>query len=154
MGRTRLVEGVLLAAISLVSLAEGVRLTVYRDPYTLFDPLGPGLYIVVLALALGVVTVAFFVRARRDAPLRLEEAPVDGAGTRRALAIVAALVGYLVLLQFVGYVTASALFFAAAFRVVGVAPVASVLLAVVGAGACWVLFVHYGNIVFPRGLLF
>lgn len=155
MRRVQLVEGALLAFFSFVSLAEGMRLTVYSDPYTLFDPLGPGRYILVLALGLSAVTVAHFVQAWRDrAGDGAAASATDPVGLKRVFRMVAVLTAYVALIQFVGYVTATVLFFVAAFYVVGVRPVASALLAVICTVCYYFVFVYYGNIVFPHGMLF
>lgn len=155
MNRTHLVEGALLAIISLVSLAEGVRLTVYSDPYTLFDPLGPGRYILVLALGLSAVTVAHLVQAWRGRAGGGAAPPAaDPVGLKQVWRLVFVLAAYVALIQFIGYVTATVLFFVAAFYVVGVTPVASALLAVVCTVCYYFAFAYYGNIIFPHGMLF
>ena len=155
MKRVQLVEGALLTLMSFVSLAEGMRLTVYRDPYTLFDPLGPGRYILVLALGLSAVTVAHFVRAWRDrAGDGAAATAANRVGLKQVFRMVAVLVAYIALIQFAGYVTATVLFFVTAFYVVGVTPMASALLAAICTVCYYFIFVYYGNIVFPHGMLF
>ena len=54
MNRGVFAEGILLISISVAAMAEGFILYRYKDPYTLFDPIGPGLYI----LALGILLLA------------------------------------------------------------------------------------------------
>ena len=152
MKRIYLAEVAVLAIMSLVSLAEGVRLTVYRDPYTLFDPLGPGRYILVLALGLSAVAVAQLIQGLRGRASG--DAIAHGVGLKQVFRMVVVLAAYIALIQFLGYVAATVLFFVSAFYVVGVAPAASAVLAAIFTVSYYLIFVHYANIIFPHGLLF
>ena len=57
MKRRILLEGLLLFVISAVALAEGARLAIYKDALAIYDPLGPGLYIVLLGMLLMAISI-------------------------------------------------------------------------------------------------
>jgi hypothetical protein len=56
-----LIEGILITIFGLAALVEGVRLVIYKDPYVLYDPIGPGFYILALGAALMTAGIAHFI---------------------------------------------------------------------------------------------
>ncbi len=147
-----LVEGLLLIAVSLIAIGEGLRLVIYKDPYTLYDPLGPGLYALVVGLGLMAVAVAYLV-VDHERPSEKEMAPADKTLRLRLALTVAACVIYVSIIGVIGYLPATVCFFIMEFKIERIKswPLV-VVLALVLSGLYYLVFVHYCGIVFPRGI--
>lgn len=146
------IEAALLALIGAAAAIEGLRLLFQKDPNTLYDVLGPGLYI----LALGVAVLGTACALARNN--RAGAAPSPQPLARRNLRMigtVGALAGYTLLLSVTGYLVASLAFFLVEFRLTGTRSwLAATVLSVCYAAAFYLVFVSQCNLVFPRGLLF
>jgi hypothetical protein len=151
MKKTVLIEGFMLIALSLVAMAEGYRLIVNRDPYTLYDVLGPGYYIFVLSFILLATGITHLCVARAG------PGPSPAPATRdmrlRLCGAVGGLVLYLVLISLIGYPPATAVFFFILFWVVGIRswPLNAALTLTLTA-AYYFIFQEYCGMVFPRGI--
>jgi hypothetical protein len=151
---TVFVEGVLLISISLVAMAEGLRLVIYKDPYTLFDFLGPGYYALTVGICLLGVSIAYVVVHYRN-PLPIEMVPVDKQMKIRLMSTVAACVIYIILIAVVGYLLATIIFFFLEFRIEGIKPwLLIIILSLVFSGFYYLVFVRLCNMVFPTGMIF
>lgn len=73
----------------------------------------------------------------------------------RIIMMTVSLVVYCLLINWIGYLAASVMFFLLEFKIAGVKPWAtSVILAVVVTGGYYLVFVKFCNMIFPRGILF
>lgn len=154
MKRTVLIEGMLLLMVSVVGLAEGLRLVILKDPYTLYDPLGPGFYAIAISIGLMALGMIHLLVNYRKPP-ETERVPVDKKMKIRLMSTVAAYVLYIVLISTVGYLLATLLFFFMEFRIERIKPwPLVVVLSSVLAGLYYLVFVHFCNMVFPRGIFF
>jgi len=151
---TILIEGVLLLALSLAGIAEGLRLVIYKDPYTLYDPMGPGLYIIAIGIGLMTLGVVHLVLHYRKPPA-MEMVPVDRKMKIRMMSTVVVCTIYVLLINLIGYLLATILFFFLEFRVQGIRswPLVIVLSLVLSA-FYYLIFVQYCSVVFPRGIIF
>jgi len=147
------VEGLLLVILGLVSLAESTRLVLYTDPNLLRDWLGPGYYLLVISiglLATGIVYIHNHGRAQTVA----REA-TGGDGRHRLIASFATCALYLVLIEVIGYLLATFVFFVSMFTIVGLRSwVHKLVLGMVLSGIFYIVFVKYGGMTFPRGIVF
>jgi hypothetical protein len=151
--RTALIDGLLFVIVGLICLVEAYRLNVSQDANLLHQELQPGFYIFLLGFALAASGVAHLLFASRSTePGRT---PSSWSMKVRPLYALAALVGYAVLIELVGYLAATIAFFLAVFWIFGVRSwlVNLILSAVFGVGD-YLLFVHYLTITFPPGILF
>ena len=149
-----LIEGILLLMLSLVAMGEGLRLVIDKDPYTLYDPLGPGLYAIAIGFGLMVVGVVYLIGNYRTPPT-MEVVPVDKKMKMRLMSTVAACVIYIALISIVGYLLATIIFFFLEFRIERIRSWTwVVILSLVLSGLYYLVFVQYCNMVFPRGILF
>jgi len=151
---THLVEGAVLLVFSFAGLAEGLRLVIYKDPYTVYDPLGPGLYIIAIGLGMMVLGVAHLIVHSRTSPV-MQKARVDKTMRFRLISTVAACVVYILLIYIVGYLPATVLFFLLQFRIQGIRSWTRIIaLSVILAGLYYLVFVQYCGMVFPVGPFF
>jgi len=121
-----------------------------------YDLLGPGGYLYFVGGLLLVCGVCLAVSAywrRRHADRR--EATAAPGGHATAFALTLALLAYAMLLPALGYLLATAAFFCAAFRLIGVRSHAENAVATLCATAgVYVIFVLLGDLPLPRGPLF
>ncbi len=151
--RSVIVEFLLLLVISLIAIGEGLRLVIYKDPYTLYDPLGPGLYAFAVGLGLLIVAVAYIL-VDHATPSGKEITLADKALRLRLLATLVACVIYISLIGVVGYLPATVCFFIMEFKIERIKSWPLVIaLALILSGLYCLVFVHYCGMVFPRGII-
>jgi hypothetical protein len=151
---TVLIEGAVLLFLSLAGIAEGLRLVIDRDPYTLYDPLGPGLYILLIGLGLMTLGIGHLVIHYRKPSIQ-ERGPVDRKMQFRMIGTVAACAIYILLIKIAGYLPATLLFFFLELRIQGIKSWPFViLLSLVLSALSYFVFVQCCSMVFPRGIIF
>lgn len=152
MNRTVLVEGILLLVFSFVCIFEGIHLVIYKDPHTLFDPIGPGFYVLTLSTFLMAVGfVHLIVNYKKN--LDTEKVTISREMRKRMINMTAVLAIYILLINIIGYLLASIIFFLLEFRIVGIKswPI-SIILTLLFTACFYVLFVHYCDMIFPHGI--
>lgn len=158
MKKTVFLEPILVLVFSFLGIAEGLRLNMTREARTAPSLLGPGTYILVLGIGLLIAAIFDFLLNYRDisgtkkadlSPRR--EVPVSGV----VVATIGIFAMYAVLIDIVGYLIPTILFLGLAFRILGVRSWKTniVLTSAVAAGL-YVIFIHYCEMIFPRGILF
>jgi hypothetical protein len=147
-------EGILLLIISITAVIEGLRLVIYRDPYTLYDPLGPGWYFLAVGVCLLIVASAYVITHYKNPP-PAEMEPVEKRMKIKLMSTMAACAIYMVLITIVGYLPATVIFFVMEFRIEGIKSwVRVAILSLVISGLYWVVFVKYCSMIFPVGMIF
>jgi len=154
MNITVLIEGALIVVVSLVGMAEGLRLIIYKDPYILYDPLGPGLYIIAISIGLLAIAVVHLFGHSKKLP-SMERVPVDRKFRIRMISTVAVCALYIFLITIIGYLLATILFFFLVFRIEGIKSWPfNVVLSLVLSVLYYLVFVQYCRMVLPRGFFF
>jgi hypothetical protein len=152
-----LVDAIVLAAVALLAIGSGAALWLgirSRHPAA-FDVLGPDRYLMaigtgLLGLACGHVATWRRSQARAGALGR-----GSGEGHGRQFVVLLMLIGYILLLEVVGYAVATIVFLSASFLFYGEAPVWRAVALGAGVGLLfWAVFVRVGGVLFPRALLF
>jgi putative tricarboxylic transport membrane protein len=152
-----IIESIVLLIISLGVLFEGIRLTRVTTRLTQ-DVMGPGTYIIVLGglLILGMLihVASYSVHILRLKKKLMEEPHVRGLSLT-VLVMVAVIALYGVLIQFLGYLIATPVFFLLMFRSVGVDSWhRNVALTIILSAVYYFVFVHYCSVIFPRGIFY
>lgn len=147
----------MLLIISFGVLFEGIRLMRVTTKLTQ-DVMGPGTYIIILGglLILGTLIhiSSYSVHILRLKKKHLEEPHQRGA-TFTVLAMVGIIALYVVLIQFLGYLIATPIFFLLMFRTVGVDSWGkNVALTVILSAVYYFVFVYYCSVIFPRGIFY
>jgi hypothetical protein len=151
---TVFVEGILLIVMSLVAIVEGLRLIIFKDPYTLYDPLGPGYYALTVGTCLLGVGI-FYIIAHCKNPPQMEMVPVDKKMKIRLVSTVVACGIYIILIAIVGYLLATIIFFFLEFKIEGIRSwLLVIILSLVFSGFYYLIFVRLCNMVFPTGMIF
>lgn len=149
-----LIEGILILFISLISILEGIRLVFYKDPNIFYDPVGPGLYILLLAIFLVVASAAQFIISYNKAPDIRKDVVVNKEMRIRLIGTVVNCAIYIFLISKFGYLVASLIFFLLQFRIQGMKSwLFNLVLTFVITVTYYFVFVKYCSLIFPRGLL-
>ncbi len=145
-----LIETILLLIIGVGATAEGTRLIIYKDPHTLYDVIGPGYYIFVLSFGLIATGIWHVVAQRKE--LALGGIIPKGHG-KRLLYIVGTAALYLFLINYLGYLLPTVLFFLMEFRLAGVKSwKANIIMTFICTATYYAVFIKYCSMVFPRGI--
>ncbi len=163
MKTARWTELLVLLIVGAGSIAEGLRLT--RVDNVQFDRLGPGGYNIGIGSILIILGIAYFLKARKkdegdekQAKQKAEEGRASDRTQQRSytlmmVSIIAVMALYALLMNWIGYLLASAVFFVLINRVVGFRSWLSNLAASAVMTACYyVVFVKWMGMLFPRGL--
>jgi drug/metabolite transporter (DMT)-like permease len=154
MKKSVFIEGIFLLAFSLFGIAEGLRLVFERDPTVVYDMLGPGYYIVFLSVGLMAVGIAHLATNYRKAH-EIQKDTMDKEMRTRLIGTVLAMVIYILFINYLGYIVASIVFFLTEFRIVGIKSWRiNCILTICLTAVYYVVFVHYCDMIFPRGILF
>jgi putative tricarboxylic transport membrane protein len=158
-----LIELLVLLIIGLGSIVEGVRLVGVDNVQ--FDRLGPGGYNIGIGTILIILGIAYFLRitkrevkAEREAKGKTGGDRVSAGNQQRSytimmVSIIATMALYAFLINWIGYLLASAVFFFVINRVVGFRSWLSNLAVSAVMTACYyVVFVKWMGMLFPRGL--
>jgi hypothetical protein len=148
MKRMRSIEGGVLLIVGLITLVEGLRLVEGGDPNAITDVLGPGYY----DCFLGDVSYAGVIKMKSDG---LNSAIRIQGINRAALYMVLVFFLYIVLIDILGYLIPTLLFFLLEFWLAGVKSwKTNVALTLIVTFVFYAIFIRYCRIVFPDGLLF
>lgn len=151
MRRKTVVESVLLALLAVACMGEGLRLILRKGAEPVSDVLGPGYYVLVVGCGLMVMAV-MHARARDNQDA--QGGTAASAAWLQLAGIVAVLALYILLIDALGYLLPSMLFFLLQFRLFGVKPWArAIVLSVVVSGLYYVVFMRLCEMNFPGGVL-
>lgn len=123
------------------------------DPKRLFDVMGPGMYILFLGIALMTVGALHLIVNRSKGP-GMKEMAVGKGMKGRAFGLIVAFIVYNILIDVLGYLASTFLFFLMQFRILGIKSWRmTCILSFVLATLYYVIFERFCNMVFPRGIL-
>ncbi len=138
-------EGLILAAIGIVGIVEGFRLN--RLSAAAEEAYGPGWYLLILSVILivcGLYLLATSFKKTREA------AEASSFWKGPAALCILAMMMYTALIPYVGYFIGSAIFLFIATRLFGEKSwLVSSLLAGIGSGALWLIFIYLAEIPMP-----
>lgn len=156
MKKTVLVEGILFLVLSFVGMGEALRLilTTQKNPLVISDVLGPGLYILFPSFALMIVGAIHLI-INYGKNLSMKKVALSKEMKIRVISIVAIMALYVLLIDVVGYLVATIIFFLLIFKSIGIKSwMPNVILTIVLTAVYYVVFVQYCSMAFPRGIFF
>jgi putative tricarboxylic transport membrane protein len=149
-----LIEGILLGAIGLISVIEGVRLIIFKNPVISYDPVGPSFYVLLFGIALMFVGCLYIILNYRN-PLSEKQIVVDKGLRIRLIGTVAACALYVLLINILGYLVATFIFLFIEFKIANVkAWPQGFILSMAVTAFLYLVFVEYCSMIFPRGIIF
>lgn len=145
---TVLIEGVVLLSIGVYTIVEGIRLMGMKGVGQI-DVFGPGRYSLMLGFLLIILGSTYVILYFRE---RLEK---KYEGRMQIVNIIVILVLYLFLVNIIGYLLASMVFFFLIFRISGFRSWPIIASLSIGISILFhLLFVYLLDMMFPSGLLF
>ena len=151
--RQALVDGLIFLVLGALCVGEAYRLNITQSPILLHQELAPGLYVLLLGLVLlatGAAHLAIHLRSPAD-----QAVVVSRQAGLRIVGIVLSLIAYGILINLVGYPAASFVFFVLILWIFAVRSIVlNLTISAILTAGCYVLFVHYFNVIFPRGVIF
>jgi putative tricarboxylic transport membrane protein len=151
--RGALIEGIIILILGVVAFSESIRLILEKDPTTVYDAIGPGYYVFFLSLLLLVAGVAHLMSNLRK---RVIKSVFMKKGVRtKILSMIGTLALYLILIDVLGYLSSTLIFFLVEFRLAGVTSWrTTILMTLIVTAAYYFVFVEYCSMVFPRGIFY
>ena len=158
MNRALITEALSLFILGAAGIYGGLGLYLNRDPRTQSSVLAPGIYILVLGgllLLTALLYVCFSYRKTALAAVVVPIAPRSSWVSPIVVKMIAAFAVYAYLIDFIGYMAPTLLFLLIEFRLLGVKSWKSnAVLTALLTGLFYIVFIHYCEMVFPRGSLF
>jgi hypothetical protein len=153
--RTAWIEGALLMVIGCASVIEATYLMAQREPGAVPESVGPGTYVMGLGVAL-ILTSVLYARTHWRERVDGRDGRCYPAGIHsHVIGFFGITAAYVVLIGLVGYLISSLIFFACAFRMAGVVRWRTIGIVSCGMSlGCYVLFVKYCGLIFPKPWLF
>lgn len=146
-------EGLISVSVGLISLVESLRLISYEDPPLVKDLLGPGYYLLLMSIGMLVTGIIHIHHHRKEHAVAKEKTNKEMRIRLFSSFLTCAL--YLVLIDLIGYLIATIVFFIVMFRIVGIRSWPyNVFLSAFLSVAFYFVFVKFSSMVFPRGILF
>jgi hypothetical protein len=147
-----LFEVALCLVISLISIYEGFKLTFRGDITAVHYGTGPGLYLLIVSMILAVAAIAhLMINWKR--PHRAEKVAIPREMRIKLLSTIGNCALYLLLINLVGYLLSTLVFFLLQFRIQEVKPWLNLLLTFIISTTFYFIFVKYCSLIFPRGIL-
>jgi tellurite resistance protein TehA-like permease len=148
-----IVEAIVLLAMSLTGLVQGLYLIRTPDPYALYDKVGPGGSLILISSLLIITLIVHLIRHRKELSEEKQEPTKEGTAKRLIHATVTIAI-FIVLIDIIGFLPASMVFFFLIHRFLGVQPwLKNTILSIVFSISIYLIFVQALNMELPEGLL-
>ena len=138
--------------ISLISLYEGINLTFRGDLSAAHYGTGPGLYLLIVSMILMGAAITYLVINWKK-PQGEEKAVIPREMRIKLLSTIGNCTMYILLINLLGYLVSTLLFFLLQFRIQGIRLWLSLLLTFIISTTFYFVFVRYCSLIFPRGIL-
>jgi putative tricarboxylic transport membrane protein len=156
--KTLLVEVLIIVVVGLLSVVEGIRLHV-AESVQLYDVLGPGLYNVGMGSILIIIGLIYFISQRKKAVnVEKQSASKESKENREykkmMISMILVMVAYIFLMDLIGYLFASTVFFFLINRVAGFRSwLTNLGVTILMTVSFYLIFVSWMGMIFPRGVL-
>jgi putative tricarboxylic transport membrane protein len=151
------IEGILLCVIGIISIIDGVRLIIYKNPVISYDPVGPGFFVILCGSCLITVAVLYVIVNQRKplSPKKMVANVADREMTIRLISAIVVCVAYIFLINIVGYLLATVVFLLLQFRITGVKHwFTNCFISIILTALFYVTFIIYCDMPFPKGMIF
>ncbi len=154
MNKQVLIEAIILLVLSLIGIVEAIRLILERNPHVAPDIVGPGIYVLLMSLALMATGILHLAGIHKKNQNILKK---EGSKEKqlRMISMVGILAIYIFLIDIIGYLMATSGFFLAMFRIAGVKSWRfNVIMTLTCTAIYYFVFIECCNMIFPRGIFF
>jgi hypothetical protein len=145
-------EVALCLVISLISICEGLSLTFRRDLSAVHYGTGPGLFLLIVSFVLmgGAIT---YLAINWKKPQGEDKMVIPREMRMKLLSTIVNCALYILLINLLGYLVSTLIFFFLQFMIQGIKPSLSLILTFVISITFYFVFVRYCSLIFPRGIL-
>ncbi|MHB9098940.1 MAG: tripartite tricarboxylate transporter TctB family protein [Syntrophales bacterium] len=154
MRKAVLIEGIVMSALASFGILEAIYIMFHKDPNTVAELVGPGSYILILAVPLLLTGLFHIWREYRKGPTEIApgfKQQIDG----KLIGIFLITSAYIYLIGVIGYLFSSLIFFIFAFKLSGVERWRNnLIISFVLSGLYYVIFVKMCDLIFPRSIFF
>jgi putative tricarboxylic transport membrane protein len=156
--KTLLVEVLIIVIVGLLSVVEGLRLH-FKGSIQLYDILGPGLYNVGIGSIIIIAGLIYFISQQKEVRhIEKQSAGKDLKVNREyqkmMISVIFAMVVYIFLMDLIGYLLASVVFFLLINRIVGFRSwLTNLGVTILMTASSYIIFVTCLGMIFPRGIL-
>lgn len=158
MKRAVVIESCALLVVGIIGLVGGIQSYIRSDARTLSSAMGPGVYILVLSTALILTALAYAYIGLKRSPVARKASADEPRGpwtSKIVVMVFGVFAAYAYLIQWIGYLPSTVLFLLAEFRLLGVRSWRqNLLLTALVTAVFYIVFIKYGEMVFPHGSLF
>lgn len=155
MRRTVIIESGALVVLGAVGWLGGLSSFLRMDARMQSSSLKPGVYVMIISAALVITALAYAwlsLRKMAAKPSANAREPREAWASRAVVLVFGTVALYACLIPLVGYLPSTVLFLLAQFRVLGVMSWwRNAILTVVVSAIFFVVFIHYGGMIFPQG---
>jgi len=138
--------------ISLISIYEGFNLSFHGEITAVHYGTGPGLYLLIVSMILAVAAIAHLMINWKK-PHDAERVAIPREMRIKLLSTIGNCTLYILLINLVGYLLSTLVFFLLQFRIQGIKLWLSLLLTFIISTTFYLVFVKYCSLIFPRGIL-
>lgn len=156
--KTLLIEVLVLVIVGVLSIIEGIRLVLAKK-LQMYDVLGPGFYNLGMGAILVIIGLIYFVSERKKIPrIKKESAVKQSTGNseykKMMIGMIFAMIAYILLMDWMGYLLASLVFFFLINRIVGFRSwLTNLSITAAMTASFYLIFVVWLGMIFPRGVL-
>lgn len=148
-----IVEAIVILAISLTGIMQGVYLIRTPDPYSMYDEVGPSGFLIMISSLLIITMIVHLIQHRKDLSEEKRES-TEKVNTRRLFYSIAITAIFIVLVDIIGFITASMIYFFLLFRFFGVRSwLTNTMLSIIFSISIYLIFVQALNMSLPVGML-
>ena len=147
-------EVLFISVIGIITMVEALKLIFIKDPAAIYDPVGPGPYLLVVSMMfVGGGVVHLVTHCRKS--VGDQKGIVDKKLRRKLMSTIVNCAIYFMLISNVGYMVATPIFLFLQFRIEGIRSwLHNLALTFAISATYYFVFVQYCSLIFPRGLLF
>jgi hypothetical protein len=154
MRKAALIEGIMMLGIASAGIIEAMYIISHRDMNTVDELIGPGSYILFLAVPLMITGLShlFMEYRKKSSDIKL------GSGRQIDVKLVGIFLMtalYIYLIGVIGYLLSSLIFFVIAFKLSGVKSWwNNIMISCVISGSYYIIFVRMCDLIFPKAIFF
>jgi putative tricarboxylic transport membrane protein len=156
--KTLFSEVLVIVLVGVLSITDGTRL-VFKEELQTYDVLGPGFYSVAIGSVLIIIGLIYFVSERKKVLSTAKKPAVSqplgtGEYKKTMVGMIVVMIAYILLMDLVGYLLATVVFFLLINRIVGFRSwLTNLGITALMTATFYLVFVSWLGIIFPRGLL-
>lgn len=150
MRKSMLIEGLVILGIASAGIIEAMYLITHKEPYTFDEMVGPGSFILFLAVPLLITGLSYIIKNYKKKSSKIEPGFKKQINAK-VFGIVLITAMYIYLIGVIGYFLSTIIFFIFAFKFSGVDNwKVNFIVTFVISSCYYIIFVKFSDMVFPK----